>query len=86
MAFYDLTFNVQKSVTLVHTAFEAKEVAARRAGDEESAAAWAACRTAVEDAIWAGNNAMLAYMAEHAGYTRIGKHGGAAGRWADAHD
>ncbi|MCW2899258.1 MAG: TrwC relaxase [Streptosporangiaceae bacterium] len=86
VAFYDLTFNVQKSVTLVHTAFEAKEVAARRAGDEESAAAWAACRIAVEDAIWAGNNAMLAYMAEHAGYTRVGKHGGAAGRWADAHD
>ncbi|WP_296376788.1 MobF family relaxase [Pseudonocardia sp.] len=86
VAFYDLAFNVQKSVTLVHTAFEAKEVAARRVGDEKSAAAWAQCRTAVEDAIWAGNNAMLAYMAKHAGYTRVGKHGGAAGRWADAHD
>ena len=86
VAFYDLTFNVQKSVTLVHTAFEAKEVAARRAGDEETAAAWAACRKAVEDAIWAGNNAALTYMSKHAGYTRVGKHGGAAGRWADAHD
>jgi len=86
VAFFDITFNVQKSVTLVHTAFEAKEVAARRAGDEESAAAWAQCRKAVEDAIWAGNNAGLAYMSENAGYTRIGKHGGAAGRWADAHD
>jgi len=86
VAFYDITFNLQKSVTLVHTAFEAKEVAARRAGDEETAQAWARCRTAVEDAIWAGNNAGLAYMAEQAGYTRIGKHGGAAGRWADAHE
>lgn len=86
VAFYDLTFNVQKSVTLVHTAFEAKEVAARRDGDEETAAAWAACRKAVEDAIWAGNNAALSYMSEHAGYTRVGKHGGAAGRWADAHE
>ncbi|MHA6779620.1 MobF family relaxase [Pseudonocardia saturnea] len=86
VAFYDITFNLQKSVTLVHTAFEAKEVAARRAGDEETAQAWARCRIAVEDAIWAGNNAGLSYIAEKAGYTRIGKHGGAAGRWADAHE
>jgi len=85
VAFFDLTFNVQKSVTLVHTAFEAQETAARQAGDEETAAAWAQFRTAVEDAIWAGNNAGLAYFAEKAGYTRTGHHGGEAGRWADAH-
>ena len=85
VAFYDITFNVQKSVTLIHTAFEAKEVAARRAGDLATAEAWAQFRTAVEDAIWAGNNAGLTYMQDHAGYTRIGHHGGAAGRWADAH-
>ncbi|MDN5916082.1 MAG: relaxase domain-containing protein [Pseudonocardia sp.] len=86
VAFFDVTFNVQKSVTLVHTAFEAKEVAARAAGEEETAQAWAQFRTAVEDAIWAGNNAGLAYLAEHAGYSRVGHHGGAAGRWVDAHD
>nr|MDQ3990109.1 AAA family ATPase [Actinomycetota bacterium] len=85
VAFYDITFNVQKSVTLVHTAFEAKEVEARRAGDEETAQAWAQCRKAVEDAIWAGNNAGLAYLAENAGYSRVGHHGGGAGRWMDAH-
>ncbi|WP_300007459.1 MobF family relaxase [Pseudonocardia sp.] len=86
VAFFDLTFNVQKSVTLIHTAFEAQEVAARQAGDEDTAAAWAEFRTAVEDAIWAGNNAGLAYFAEKAGYSRVGHHGGAAGRWVDAHD
>ena len=86
VAFFDVTFSVQKSVTLLHTAFEAQEVAARAAGDEETAAAWAALRKAVEDAIWAGNNAGLAYLAEHAGYSRVGHHGGAAGRWVDAHD
>ena len=41
--------------------------------------AWAAFRQAVEDAIWAGNNAGLAYLAEHAGYSRVGHHGGAGG-------
>ena len=40
----------------------------------------------VEDAIWAGNDAALDYLAEKAGYARVGHHGGAAGRWVDAHD
>ena len=86
VAFLDVTFSVQKSVTVLHTAFEAREVAARREGDEDAAAAWGEYRQAVEDAIWSGNNAALAYLSEHAGYARVGHHGGAAGRWVDAHD
>jgi hypothetical protein len=35
----DPTFSVQKSVTLLHTAFEAKEVRANAAGDAKPAAA-----------------------------------------------
>ncbi|NWJ71501.1 relaxase domain-containing protein [Pseudonocardia sp. ICBG1122] len=85
VAFLDATFSVQKSVTLLHTAFEAREVAARQAGDEATAAAWGEFRQAVEDAIWAGNNAALAYLEDKAGYARVGHHGGAAGRWVDAH-
>lgn len=86
VAFHDATFSVQKSVTVLHTAFEAQEVAARKAGDETSASAWAAHREAVEAAIWAGNRAALDYLAQHAGYSRVGHHGGAAGRFIDAHD
>ena len=114
VAFLDATFSVQKSVTVLHTAFEAQEVqaasaAARargalagavQAGDagavrkhsrevaeaEAAGAAWAEHRRAVEDAIWAGNNAALDYLAEMAGYARVGHHGGAAGRWVDGHD
>jgi hypothetical protein len=63
VAFLDVTFSVAKSITPFHTAFEAQEVAARRAGDEVAAAAWADYRAAVEDAIWAGNNTGLAYDA-----------------------
>ncbi|MGW4829635.1 MobF family relaxase [Amycolatopsis japonica] len=113
--FLDVTFSVQKSVTVLHTAFEAQQVnAARTAGrlndalaaataasaspaelaeigrqrdDARTAAAsWAAHRDAVEDAIWAGNRAALDYLSEHAGYSRVGHHGGAAGRFIDAHD
>ncbi|NYD39861.1 MobF family relaxase [Actinomycetospora corticicola] len=86
VAFLDVTFSVQKSVTVLHTAFEAEEVAARAAGDNEAAAAWGEYRQAVEDAIWAGNNAALGYLSERAGYARVGHHGGAAGRYVDAHD
>ena len=114
VAFMDATFSVQKSVTVLHTAFEAQEVqaasAAGRARDalasavhlgntgavhrhtlevaaaEAAEAAWGEHRRAVEDAIWAGNNAALDYLTEKAGYARVGHHGGAAGRWVDAHD
>ena len=53
---------------------------------EAEAVHWAKHRQAVEDAIWAGNNAALNYLQDKAGYTRVGHHGGAAGRWADTHD
>jgi conjugative relaxase-like TrwC/TraI family protein len=86
VAFLDATFSVQKSITVLHAAFEAQEVKARRAGDEDAAAALGAHRQAVEDAIWAGNNAALDYLAEKAGYSRVGHHGGQAGRFIDAHD
>ena len=51
-----------------------------------AAQAWGAHRKAVEDAIWAGNNAALDYLADQAGYSRVGHHGGNAGRFIDAHD
>ncbi len=86
VAFFDVTYNVQKSISLLHTAFEAQQVAAQRAGDIERAEAWGQLRLAVEDAIWAGNNSMLTFLNEQAGYSRIGHHGGGAGRWIDAPD
>jgi conjugative relaxase-like TrwC/TraI family protein len=86
VAFFDITFSVPKSITVLHTAFEAQEIKARAAGDHEKAAAWAAHKQGLEDAVWAGNNAGLDYLAEKAGYSRVGHHGGAAGRYVDAHD
>ena len=86
VAFHDATFNVQKSVTVLHTAFEAQQVKARAAGNEDEAGVWGEFKKVVEDAIWAGNKAALDYMSAHAGYTRVGSHGGKGGRWADAHE
>jgi conjugative relaxase-like TrwC/TraI family protein len=86
IGFYDATFSPPKSVTVVHAAYESQEVKARAAGDDATADMWAAKRELVEEAIWEGNRAQLNYLAEHAGYTRVGHHGGGAGRWVDAHD
>jgi conjugative relaxase-like TrwC/TraI family protein len=86
IAFYDATFSVPKSITVLHAAFEHQEVKARRGGDMVAAQAWAAHKQAIEDAIWAGNNAALDYLQQHAGYSRVGHHGGGAGRFIDAHD
>lgn len=84
--YIDVTFSVQKSVTVLHAAFERQLVEAERAGDGEAADAWRAHRNAVEAAMWAGNAAALDFLQDEAGYARIGHHGGAAGRYVDAHD
>ncbi|MEU4292089.1 MobF family relaxase [Kribbella sp. NPDC026596] len=111
VSFHDATFSPQKSVTVLHTAFEAQEVQARtaaeqargaladaeRTGSRNAAAVhraavrtaeregeqWSKHRQAVEDAIWAGNQAALNYLQDKAGYTRVGHFGGVTGRWAD---
>ena len=54
VSFYDATFSVQKSVTVLHTAFEAMEVRDRQGGDEVGAEASADYRRALEASIWAG--------------------------------
>jgi conjugative relaxase-like TrwC/TraI family protein len=85
VAFIDATYSVPKSITVVHAAFEAQEVAARRDGDAVAADAWAAHRQAVEAAIWAGNCAALKAFEDKAGYSRVGYHTATSGRWIDAH-
>src|SRR5829696_9155566 len=84
--FLDATFSAPKSVTVLAVAFERQAVNADRAGDTYPAVAWAAHRNAVEAAVLAGNAAMLGYLQDVAGYSRVGHHGGAAGRYVDAHD
>lgn len=86
VAFIDATFSPDKSVTVAHTAFSRAELDAQKAGDQVAAGYWAGKRLAVEEAIWAGNNAMIDHLQDKAGYSRTGRHGAGAGRWVDAHD
>ncbi|MDN5854992.1 MAG: relaxase domain-containing protein, partial [Actinomycetia bacterium] len=85
VSFIDVTFSVPKSVTVTGLAFERMASQARAAGDETAAQAWDAHAKAVEDAVLAGARAALAYLQDHAGYSRVGHDGGGGGRWIDGH-
>ncbi|WP_300010564.1 MobF family relaxase [Pseudonocardia sp.] len=86
VTFIDVTFSAPKSVTVTGLAFERAANDARLRGDDVAAQAWDTHAQAVEDAMMAGTRAGLAYLQEHAGYSRVGHHGGESGRWMDAHE
>jgi TrwC relaxase len=84
--FFDATFSVPKSVSLLHASFQVRAQLARDAGLDEEAEQWAALAETVWDGIMAGNQAMLDYLQREAGYSRAGYHSKGSGRFADAHE
>jgi len=84
--FFDATFSVPKSVSLLHASFQVRALQARDAGRAEEADLWTARAQVVWDAIMAGNQAMLEYLQREAGYSRAGYHSRHSGRFADAHE
>src|SRR4051812_16486315 len=84
VSFIDLTFSAPKSVTVLAVAFERAANDAAAATDHQAAAAWSTHAKAVEDAVMAGATAALVYMQRNGGFSRVGHHGGGAGRWIDA--
>ncbi|WP_433291537.1 MobF family relaxase [Pseudonocardia sp. CA-142604] len=83
VSFEDITYSVQKSVTVLAVAFERAANEAEQAGDLETAAAYQTHLEAVEQAVMEGARASIDYLQDVAGVTRVGRHGGGAGRWAD---
>jgi hypothetical protein len=88
--YFDATFSVSKSITLLHASAMASAARAAAEGDAEEAAYWNQAADAVWAAIQAGNAAALDYLQREAGYTRSGYHGRqvdgiSTGRWEDAH-
>ena len=80
--FFDATFSVSKSITLLHASARAMKLGAEKAGNGVAAAQAQALEDTVWGAISAGAQAGLAHLQEHAGYTRTGA-GGV--RQEDAH-
>jgi hypothetical protein len=88
--FYDLTFSVPKSVTVLWAAYSRAATDAAAAGDVATSERMASRADAVEAAIAAANATMLDYV-EAQTVSRIGRHAGRAragesptGRWVDA--
>ncbi|MGW4623483.1 MobF family relaxase [Streptomyces sp. NPDC004592] len=90
-SYYDVTFSVPKSYSLLHAGFQIEAQRLRTAGDLEGAAAAQAKADAVWESVMEGVQAGLEFLQEEAGYARDGRHGahdaeGApVGRQVDAH-
>lgn len=90
-SYYDVTFSVPKSYSLLHAGFQIEAQRLRAAGDVEGAAAAAAKADQVWECVMEGVQAGLEFLQEEAGYARDGRHGakdaeGApTGRQVDAH-
>ncbi len=84
--FFDATFSVPKSVSLLHASFQVRAQQARDARRAAEAEQWDARAQAVWDAIMAANRAMLEYLQREAGFSRAGYHSKGSGRFADAHE
>ena len=88
--YFDVTFSVSKSITLLHASALANAAQAEARNDETAAGYWRQAAADVWASIEAGNKAALDYLQREAGYTRSGYHGRqvngvTSGRWEDAH-
>lgn len=84
--FFDATFSVPKSVSLLHASFQVRAQQARRQGRAGEAGAWDARARAVWAAVMTANQVMLDYLQREAGYSRAGYHSAHSGRFVDAHE
>jgi hypothetical protein len=83
--FFDATFSVPKSVSLLHASLQVKAQQASEKGRDKDAERWSARAQTVWDGIMTANQAMLEYLQREAGYSRAGYHSKGSGRFVDAH-
>jgi len=74
--YWDATFSVSKSISLLHASALASAAAAAQRGDLAAAAGWEGVAGGIWDAIMEGNAAALDYLQREAGQTRAGYHPG----------
>jgi TrwC relaxase len=88
--YWDTTFSVGKSVSLLHASALVNAMEAGERGALEEAARWGAVAGEIWECIQIGNRVFIDYLQREAGYTRTGYHGRKTdgtetGRWEDAH-
>ncbi len=84
--FFDATFSVPKSVSLLHASLQVRAQQTRARGLGAEADRWDQRAQVVWDAIMNANQVMLDYLQREAGYSRAGYHSVNSGRFVDAHE
>jgi conjugative relaxase-like TrwC/TraI family protein len=87
--YFDLTFSLGKSTSLFHASLGENARRAQEDGDSEAEAFWAGEIAALDEMIYAANEAALAFFQAEAGHTRLGSHAGRVngretGQWREA--
>ena len=81
--YFDLTVSAVKSVSVLHASYRVAARQARGRGDQDRAAALDARADEIEAALLDSAREAVAWLEQHATYTRTGHHSARTGEWRD---
>jgi conjugative relaxase-like TrwC/TraI family protein len=81
--YFDLTVSAVKSVSVLHTSYRVSARQARQRGEQDQAAALDARADEIEAALMESAREAVAWLEQHATYTRTGHHSARSGEWRD---
>ena len=81
--YFDLTVSAVKSVSVLHASYRVSARQARQRGDLDRAAALDARADEIEAALMDSAREAVAWLEQHATYTRTGHHSARSGEWRD---
>jgi conjugative relaxase-like TrwC/TraI family protein len=81
--YFDLTVSAVKSVSVLHASYRIAARRARQFGDQGHAAALDARADEIETALMDSAREAVAWLEQHATYTRTGHHSACTGEWRD---
>ena len=82
--YFDLTVSAVKSVSVLHASYRVAARQARHRGDQDQAAALDARADEIEAALMDSAREAVAWLEQHATYTRTGHHSARTGEWRDS--
>ncbi len=81
--YFDLTVSAVKSVSVLHASYRVAARQARERGEQDQAAALDARADEIEIALMESAQEAVAWLEQHATYTRTGHHSARTGEWRD---
>jgi conjugative relaxase-like TrwC/TraI family protein len=81
--YFDVTVSAVKSVSVLHASYRVAARQARGRGDQDRAATLDAHADAIEAALMDSAREAVAWLEQHATYTRTGHHSARTGEWRD---